>query len=791
MEGRAGRSLMAEGSGGSADKALDISPLSFVLPPEHIAARKKTREYREYHRERYSQIKEGAVKGNDKPTIKIKEQLAPEITKHEVPRYRSSEDAEVLRYRGSEHAKLPRYRGSEDAQVLRYRGSEDAEVRRCRGSEHAKVPRYRGSEHAEVPRYRGSEDAEVLRYRGSDHAEVPRYIGSEDAEVLRYRGSEHSKVPIYRGSEHAKVPRYRGSEHAKVPRYRVSEDAEVLRYRGSEDAEVPRYIGSEHAEKRNGGEMDLRDSRLSGNSERKSEGQEMSTEERVRFLLSKYYALLRWLEQKEEAAGRVFSAQSKANLHQEAVNVLRSWWESLPKKHLGHVPGIPVGYEFQSRVMLNMLGMHRPPQAGIDFLGEEETELGVTLVTSILLAGGYEDNIDNGEVIIYTGHGGNDYEKSKKQIKDQELTKGNKALVNSYRQMKPVRVIRKCMSSDRECHSFRYDGLYMVENWWTDKGRSGFWVYKFRLKRQQGQPPLLSNVVQFKRNSQRKNQVAVIKEDIAEGQDKFPIAVVNSVDNVYALGEFKYVRTVKYPKWLSKPAVPEGCRCLEGCTDDKECLCARRNGGKFPYTLNGRLVKSEPVIYECGPCCRCPPSCRNRVSQHGLKYKLDVFRTPRNRWGVRSEDFIEAGDFITEYTGNLIADPTSYASPSEMMFPIASIPMEGNWGDLHGIVEDEDVTVLPSQIVENAGFCVDATTSGNASRFISRNSRPNLCAQYVLYDHHDIRIPHVMIFATENISPKLELSINASVQQNTIKRFCSNHEAHDIFSLSANFFGAN
>lgn len=37
-----------------------------------------------------------------------------------------------------------------------------------------------------------------------------------------------------------------------------------------------------------------------------------------------------------------------------------------------------------------------------------------------------------------------------------------------------------------------------------------------------------------------------------------------------------------------------------------------------------RLVEAKAVVFECGPQCGCGPSCVNRASQQGLKYRLEV-----------------------------------------------------------------------------------------------------------------------------------------------------------------------
>ena len=89
----------------------------------------------------------------------------------------------------------------------------------------------------------------------------------------------------------------------------------------------------------------------------------------------------------------------------------------------GAIPKIPVGSLFRNRQEVAEAGVHRPLQAGISGAEKEGAE-------SVVLSGGYEDDQDHGDVVIYTGHGGNDPHTGQ-QIADQELTRGNLALARN------------------------------------------------------------------------------------------------------------------------------------------------------------------------------------------------------------------------------------------------------------------------------------------------------------------------------------------------------------------------
>jgi putative restriction endonuclease len=145
-------------------------------------------------------------------------------------------------------------------------------------------------------------------------------------------------------------------------------------------------------------------------------------------------------------------------------------------KLFGEVPGNPVGSTFASRPALSQAQVHRPRIGGISGNGREGAD-------SIVVSGGYIDDQDFGDELIYTGHGGND-PATKRQIADQELdAPGNAGLARSQLDGLPVRVIRG--AGGDPAHSppfgFRYDGLFRVTNHWSKTGRDGYRIWQFHL----------------------------------------------------------------------------------------------------------------------------------------------------------------------------------------------------------------------------------------------------------------------------------------------------------------------
>ncbi|WEK34676.1 MAG: YDG/SRA domain-containing protein [Candidatus Pseudobacter hemicellulosilyticus] len=143
----------------------------------------------------------------------------------------------------------------------------------------------------------------------------------------------------------------------------------------------------------------------------------------------------------------------------------------------GEIAGIQEGYWFQDRKTMMANSFHRNWAAGIDGNGREG-------VSAIVLSGGYEDDFDDGDEIVYTGAGGND-SNTGKQIKDQSWkNKGNAGLLVSMDQGLPVRVIRghNHKSAYSPSSGYKYAGIYNVINAWEETGKSGFKICRFSLE---------------------------------------------------------------------------------------------------------------------------------------------------------------------------------------------------------------------------------------------------------------------------------------------------------------------
>ncbi|XP_026995726.2 E3 ubiquitin-protein ligase UHRF2-like [Tachysurus fulvidraco] len=175
----------------------------------------------------------------------------------------------------------------------------------------------------------------------------------------------------------------------------------------------------------------------------------------------------------------------------------------VPSNHYGPVPGIPVGTTWKFRVQVSEAGVHRPHVGGIHGRSNDGSY-------SLVLAGGFEDEVDRGDEFTYTGSGGRDLSGNKRigeHSFDQTLTHMNRALAlncdaplndkdgaesRNWRAGKPVRVIRS--SKGRRISKYapeegnRYDGIYKVVKYWPEIGKCGFLVWRYLLRRDDVEP---------------------------------------------------------------------------------------------------------------------------------------------------------------------------------------------------------------------------------------------------------------------------------------------------------------
>uniref|UniRef100_A0A1Y1MRM4 RING-type E3 ubiquitin transferase n=1 Tax=Photinus pyralis TaxID=7054 RepID=A0A1Y1MRM4_PHOPY len=174
----------------------------------------------------------------------------------------------------------------------------------------------------------------------------------------------------------------------------------------------------------------------------------------------------------------------------------------VPINHFGAIPGVEVGTCWLYRMQASEVGVHRSLVAGIHGRDSEGA-------FSLVLSGGYEDDVDYGNEFLYTGSGGRDLSNNKRvsvQSSDQKLTLNNKALARNcntpislsggeatdWKNGKPVRVLRTWKFAKHSSYAptvgCRYDGLYKVVKYYEETGKSGFKVWRYLLRRDDPAP---------------------------------------------------------------------------------------------------------------------------------------------------------------------------------------------------------------------------------------------------------------------------------------------------------------
>ncbi|XP_061119230.1 histone-lysine N-methyltransferase EHMT1 isoform X1 [Conger conger] len=233
----------------------------------------------------------------------------------------------------------------------------------------------------------------------------------------------------------------------------------------------------------------------------------------------------------------------------------------------------------------------------------------------------------------------------------------------------------------------------------------------------------------------------VLSRDIARGYEKIPVPCVNGVDSEPCPDNYKYVpdNCVTSPMNIDKNITHlQYCVCKDDCSSTN-CMCGQLSLRCW-YDKEGRLLpefcrEEPPLVFECNHACSCWRTCKNRVVQNGLRIRLQLFRTRKMGWGVKSLQDISQGTFVCEYVGEIISD--------------AEADVREN---------DSYLFNLDSKVDDV--YCIDARFYGNISRFINHTCEPNLFPVRVFTSHQDLRFPHIAFFASRNISAGEELGFD-------------------------------
>ncbi|WZZ57891.1 hypothetical protein YC2023_057998 [Brassica napus] len=443
------------------------------------------------------------------------------------------------------------------------------------------------------------------------------------------------------------------------------------------------------------------------------------------------------------------------------------------KKRVGPLPGVKPGDIFYFWGEMCLVGLHTQMPAGIDYLLTKDGAaegLTTSVVTSV---GHYNDRTDELHTLVYTGQGGTCKDG---KPRDQELTRGNLALVASQKKGNEVRVIRGVEDpSDKKGKVYIYDGLYVVTHYWIEKGTTGFNEFKFNLVRQQDQPPGFATwklaEELMKCGSSNQLRKGFVFGDISLGLEALPVPIVNEVDENDKESPLDFNYRVS-SKNLSMMIVPNhqstGCNntCKGGQScGDPMCSCIQRNGGELQYD-NRILLYRRPMIYECSDLCACPADCKNRLTQSGLKLRLEVFKTKSCGWGLRSWEPIRAGTFICEFVGTA-KGRDEIEEDDEYVFDTSRVYKTFRWNYEPELV-GEDCWDQVSEVYKlRSEILVSARAFGNVSRFMNHSCLANVMWQPVEYEKDGQPLVHIAFFAKRHLPPLTELRYDYGMSYDT------------------------
>ncbi|XP_072454726.1 histone-lysine N-methyltransferase SETMAR isoform X2 [Notamacropus eugenii] len=206
-----------------------------------------------------------------------------------------------------------------------------------------------------------------------------------------------------------------------------------------------------------------------------------------------------------------------------------------------------------------------------------------------------------------------------------------------------------------------------------------------------------------------------------------------------------------------------GCTCLT--TSCLPAICSCLLHGENYENSRLRDIESEAEfarpVFECNVMCQCSDQCKNRVVQRGLQFSLQVFKTEKKGWGLRTLEFIPKGRFVCEYAGEILGS-------AEACRRIRG-QAEHDFNYIIAVREH----IRNGQMIETF---VDPAHIGNVGRFLNHSCEPNLLMIAVRI--HSM-VPRLALFAARDILPKEELSYDYSGRFHNLTKSDRDHEMPD------------
>ncbi|XP_047941753.1 probable inactive histone-lysine N-methyltransferase SUVR2 isoform X2 [Salvia hispanica] len=225
--------------------------------------------------------------------------------------------------------------------------------------------------------------------------------------------------------------------------------------------------------------------------------------------------------------------------------------------------------------------------------------------------------------------------------------------------------------------------------------------------------------------------------DIAKGQEKVIISLVNEVNN-----------------GLVKDGLLKECISMKRDLKKqnqffcKECPLERSKSDDTPEPCKGHLVRK--FIKECWLRCGCNKQCGNRVVQRGITRNIQVFMTPEGKgWGLRTLEDLPEGAFVCEFVGEVLTNSEFFGrilrstKQEKYSYPMV---LDAHWGAKESLKNEE-------------ALCLDASNYGNVARFINHrcydSNLVEIPVKVETSDHHYYRLA---LFTARKITVMEELT---------------------------------
>ncbi|KAJ7876363.1 hypothetical protein B0H14DRAFT_2714308 [Mycena olivaceomarginata] len=172
-----------------------------------------------------------------------------------------------------------------------------------------------------------------------------------------------------------------------------------------------------------------------------------------------------------------------------------------------------------------------------------------------------------------------------------------------------------------------------------------------------------------------------------------------------------------------------------------------------PYTSQGLFkFDTNSKIIECTESCSCRSRCINRVTQCPRQIPIEIFKTAKRGWGVRTAEALVRGQVLGIYTGSrknagkLLGERAAYIFQLDM---------------------DEDPNDTPT-----TAYSIDAFQCGKTAQQKLHSSQLNACShscgantRIIAVAHGPVAVngglPYYLAFvAAENIAPATELTLD-------------------------------